>query len=150
MFPFIQREEYFEMTHEFKKIITEYNLASKAGVRCVLATVVALDGSSYRRPGVRMLLLANGKMVGAVSGGCVEKDILRQAQEVFSTGTPKMMLYDGRYRLGCEGLLYILIEPVENSKAILEALNAQDENRSSFTIVSKFSRDEGLQPSSHR
>ena len=64
-----------------------------------MATVVALDGSSYRRPGVRMLIVENGTFIGAVSGGCVEKEVFRQAEEVFRTGIPKMMTYDGRYRL---------------------------------------------------
>ncbi len=79
--------------------------------KAVLASVVALEGSSYRRPGVRMLLLEDGHMTGAVSGGCVEKEIFRQSESVFRTGIPKMMTYDGRYRLGCEGILYILLEP---------------------------------------
>ena len=136
------------MLHELKSLFQIAEDASQKGLKSVLASVVALDGSSYRRPGVRMLILEDDSMHGAVSGGCVEKDILRQAQEVFAIGTPKMMQYDGRYRLGCEGLLYILIEPVQNSKAILEALIKQDEHRSPFKIVSKFKRDEGLQPTS--
>lgn len=101
------------MTHELKKIIQAFQVARQGGNTAVLASVVALEGSSYRRPGVRMLLISDGKMIGAVSGGCVEKEIVRQAQEVFDTGMPKMMTYDGRYRLGCEGILYILIEPFE-------------------------------------
>ncbi len=75
-----------------------------------MATVVDLDGSSYRKPGVRMLITGNGDMVGAVSGGCVEKDILRRSESVFNDGKSIMMTYDGRYRLGCEGVLYILLE----------------------------------------
>ena len=47
------------MTHEFKKIIEEAVLAEQKGLKTVLASVVALDGSSYRRPGVRMLILEN-------------------------------------------------------------------------------------------
>ena len=99
------------MTHEFKKIIAAYKEQHTMGVTCVLASVVGLEGSSYRRPGVRMLLAANGKIVGAVSGGCVEKEIAVQAVSVFKTGIPKVITYDGRYRLGCEGILQILIEP---------------------------------------
>ena len=81
-----------------------------------------LDGSSYRKPGVRMLILENDTMIGAVSGGCVEKDILLQSQSVFKTGKSKMMTYDGRYRLGCEGVLYILIEQFEPSEACIDAI----------------------------
>jgi len=71
------------MAHEFKTIIENYSIAKTQGLEAVLATVVDLDGSSYRKPGVRMLILENGKMIGAVSGGCVEKDILRQSDSVF-------------------------------------------------------------------
>src|SRR5690606_22223904 len=98
------------MTHEFKEIVQKGLEAKKQGLKSVLASVVDLDGSSYRRPGVRMLILDNHHMVGAVSGGCVEKEILLQSQTVFKTGQAKIMTYDGRYRLGCEGVLYILLE----------------------------------------
>tara|TARA_R100000501_G_C2613238_1_gene107323 strand:+ start:1232 stop:1501 length:270 start_codon:yes stop_codon:yes gene_type:complete len=89
------------MTHEFRTLITTAFTYNQQQQACVMASVVALDGSSYRKPGVRMLIAANGTMTGAVSGGCVEKEVLFQAQEVFETGNPKMMTYDGRYRLGC-------------------------------------------------
>jgi xanthine/CO dehydrogenase XdhC/CoxF family maturation factor len=96
------------MTHEIKDIIEAYLKAKEKGLKAVLASVVDLTGSSYRKPGVRMLILEDGSMIGAVSGGCVEKDILRQSETVFKNGISKMMTYDGRYRLGCEGVLYIL------------------------------------------
>lgn len=129
------------MTHEFKKIINEYQRAIDTGLECVLATVVALDGSSYRRPGVRMLLLSNGKMVGAVSGGCVEKEVFRQAESIFTSRMPKVMTYDGRYRLGCEGILYILLEPFDPPKATLEALSAIFERRDSFELKSFYKKE---------
>ena len=115
------------MTHEFKNIVKEAITAKTEGLQSVLASVVALDGSSYRRPGVRMLILENGKMIGAVSGGCVEKEILLQSETVFKTGESKIMTYDGRYRLGCEGVLYILIESfnpsIESNSAVSSKLS---------------------------
>ena len=131
------------MTHEFKYIIEAFLDAKAKGLTSVLATVVALEGSSYRKPGVRMLILENDTMIGAVSGGCVEKDILRQAQSVFETGKSKMMTYDGRYRLGCEGILYILIEQFKPSDDCILAFNACLENRESFHILSNFRKEEG-------
>lgn len=98
------------MTHELKELIETGFIWQKKGIKAVLATVVALDGSSYRRPGVRMLMSENGKWIGAVSGGCVEKEVFRQSQSVFKTQQSKIMEYDGRFRLGCEGVLYILLE----------------------------------------
>lgn len=101
------------MTHEFRKIIETAHRYYLNGIPCVMASVVALDGSSYRKPGVRMLIAKNGTMTGAVSGGCVEKEILFQAESVLKLQKAKMMTYDGRFRLGCEGILYILIEPLQ-------------------------------------
>jgi len=66
------------MTHEFKNLIEGYISAEKIGLKAVIATVVTLDGSSYRRPGVRMMITENGHMTGAVSGGCVEKEIVKR------------------------------------------------------------------------
>ncbi|MGB5274518.1 MAG: XdhC family protein, partial [Flavobacteriaceae bacterium] len=86
------------MTFELKQIINAFTVAEKKGIKTVMATVVALEGSSYRRPGVRMLIREDGKMIGAVSGGCVEKEVFRQALGVFADNTPRMMTYDGRYR----------------------------------------------------
>lgn len=131
------------MTHEFKTIVENYLLAKEQGLKAVLATVVDLEGSSYRKPGVRMLILENGKMIGAVSGGCVEKDILRQSDSVFKSGISKMMTYDGRYRLGCEGILYILIEPFLPDSKFLSHFQEVIKNRSIFHIKSYFTKQIG-------
>ena len=134
------------MTHEFKAILKSY-LKAKAHKTFVLATVVDVDGSSYRRPGVMMLISHDGKMVGAVSGGCVEKEVLRQAREVFETGNPKMMTYDGRYRLGCEGVLYILIEPFCPSESAINAVQECFTKRTSFVIDAYYAKRVGINKS---
>ena len=126
-----------------KILMQGYLNAKHIGLECIIATVVSLDGSSYRRPGVRMLITENGQMTGAVSGGCVEKEILKQADSVFRTGAPKMMTYDGRYRLGCEGTLYILIERFAPSAAMVKSFEDALAQRVSFEIRSYFSREPG-------
>lgn len=131
------------MTHELKKIFQEYGNLQAKGLKTVLASVVALDGSSYRRPGVRMLISEVGTMIGAVSGGCVEKEVLFQAASVFKTGTPKMMTYDGRFRLGCEGILYILIEPFQPTEALLEGFQRAIQVRTPFKILSYYVKEYG-------
>ncbi|WP_282160752.1 XdhC family protein [Ulvibacterium marinum] len=126
------------MTHELKKIVEAYREAHAKGVKTVLATVVALKGSSYRRPGVSMLIREDGQMIGAVSGGCVEKEVFRQSDSVFRTQIPKVMTYDGRYRLGCEGILYILIEPFRPSSEFLDQFFKILKDRTSFRMLSYF------------
>lgn len=131
------------MTHEFKKIIKEYSIAKLANLKCVLATVVDLDGSSYRKPGVRMLIREDDVMIGAVSGGCVEKEVLFQAQSVFENGITKLMTYDGRFRLGCEGLLYILLESFSPDEALITEFNFVIENRKSFKLNTSYIKEYG-------
>jgi len=126
------------ITHELKKIVEAGERALTHGKKAVLATVVALNGSSYRRPGVRMLLVEDGTMIGAVSGGCVEKEIFRQSLSVFQTQVPKVMTYDGRYRLGCEGVLYILLEPFQPSPEVISLFWSTISQRQSFEICSSF------------
>ena len=89
-----------------------------------------------------MLLLDNGRMVGAVSGGCVEKEIQRQAEMVFSSGIPRMMIYDGRYRLGCEGVLYILIEPFAPKQPLLDTFWQHIEKREALKLISQYTREQ--------
>lgn len=126
------------MTHEFKRIIETAHHYYLNKINCVLASVVALDGSSYRKPGVRMLIAEDGTMTGAVSGGCVEKEVIFQAASVFKTQQSKMMTYDGRYRLGCEGILYILLEPLTITTDLHDTIQQQLKARSPLYIKSYY------------
>ena len=128
------------MTHEFKDIITQAIVNQERGLKSVLATVVYLEGSSYRKPGVRMLISEDLKMTGAVSGGCVEAEVRRQAKYVFKNGKSKMMTYDGRYRLGCEGTLYILLELITITEAFTTVFKKTLDSRKPFIIDSYFSK----------
>lgn len=130
------------MTHELKKIIEKGIRIKKKGMKSVLATVVALDGSSYRKPGVRMLISEDRTMTGAVSGGCVEKEVLLQALLVLKDDMPRVMTYDGRYRLGCEGILYILIEPFDISEKLRKYFEGHFKERKRFLIESYFKKEE--------
>ncbi|MGB5943399.1 MAG: XdhC family protein [Leeuwenhoekiella sp.] len=126
------------MLHELQKIIDQAREYQRQQQKCVLVTVVALDGSSYRKPGVRMLISQNGVRTGAVSGGCVEKEVVAQAQSVFENDKPKIIDYDGRYRLGCEGVLYMLVEPFSVSDEFYESFQKHLKLRSSVEIISYF------------
>ncbi|WP_299835624.1 XdhC/CoxI family protein [uncultured Tenacibaculum sp.] len=126
------------MTHEFVDIVKQAVLHQEKGLKNVLATVVHLEGSSYRKPGVRMLICEDGKMVGAVSGGCVEKEVKLRAQSVFKDGIAKVITYDGRYRLGCEGILYVLIEPFHVVNDFINDFEKRLSDREEFAIHSSF------------
>ncbi len=130
------------MTHEFLEILNRAKQYKVEGISCVLATVVALDGSSYRKPGVRMLIGEDGSRTGAVSGGCVEKEVVRRAESVFKTGKPKVMTYDGRYRLGCEGVLYVLLELFEVSTDLVSTFESMLRERKTFEICSFYQKQD--------
>ncbi len=128
------------MIHELKEIIHQAVINQKKGLKNVLASVVHLEGSSYRKPGVKMLISEDLNSVGAVSGGCVEKEIILRAKTVFKDDKPKIITYDGRYRLGCEGILYILIEPLFITNDFVNAFLLANSNRESLKIESYFTK----------
>lgn len=130
------------MIHELKEIINQAVINQKKGLQNVLATVVYLEGSSYRKPGVRMLISNDLNSVGAVSGGCVEKEIIHRTKPVFADKKPKIITYDGRYRLGCEGILYILIEPFFISDEFITAFSEANSKRESLKIESSFTKED--------
>jgi xanthine/CO dehydrogenase XdhC/CoxF family maturation factor len=130
------------MIHELKEIINQAFTNQQKGLKNVLATVVHLEGSSYRKPGVRMLISENEKMTGAVSGGCVEKEILHRSKSVFKNAEAKIITYDGRYKLGCEGVLYILIEPFFISELLHTTFRNAVLNRKIINIEAIYSKNE--------
>lgn len=138
-------ENLWHMTHEFYEILMEYQAQVRLQRSCVLVTLVELEGSSYRKPGVRMLIAEGGEMTGAVSGGCVEKEILRQSAAVFETGEPLLMTYDGTFRLGCEGVLYLLIEPVKMGAEDVEFLLGRLDGRVGLEVATSYTRAIGRQ-----
>ncbi|WP_163323602.1 XdhC family protein [Draconibacterium mangrovi] len=131
------------MTHELKLLFDTLKSWQLLDKKAVFVSVVDLEGSSYRRPGVRMLISEDGEYVGAVSGGCVESEIERQAQSVFRTNKPKIITYDGRYRIGCEGIIHVLIEPAFLSEELTKAFENQLESRKPFRMDSFFYTEVG-------
>jgi len=85
----------------------------RRGQQFALATVVRVQGSSYRRPGARMLICADGASVGSLSGGCLEEEVAECARGVMRTGKPTVMEFDTRRRFGCNGVIEILVEALE-------------------------------------
>jgi xanthine dehydrogenase accessory factor len=98
----------------------------------VLATVVATAGSTYRKPGARMLLMADGSYIGLLSGGCLESDLQIHAAEVLSSGVSRAVEYDTRgpddllfgLGAGCEGTMRVLLEPAGPGSSAALALEA--------------------------
>jgi len=111
----------------------------------VLATVVAVSGSSYRKPGARMLMGEDGWLAGGVSGGCLEADIVRKAFFWTSTG-PRVLRYDSTvegaedeggfsFALGCNGVVDVLLERCEPGPMDALAFAAEARNLGRRAVV---------------
>jgi len=77
-----------------------------------LATLVQTEGSTYRKPGARLLVEANGTTLGVLSGGCLEEEIGRYGRRVINDGSAVLLSFDTRRLYGCDGRLKILVEPL--------------------------------------
>ncbi len=129
---------------EIIKIIEKFK-SLEPGVKCALATVVHVEGSSYRRVGARMLVTENGQWEGGISGGCLEGDALRKARMVIHSGKSRVVTYDTReddasgigIGLGCNGLIDVLICPIdrENPKNPIAILEACTKNRQAHVLI---------------
>ena len=115
---------------DLEHILPLWNELEVAGADYVLATVVAVEGSSYRRPGARMLLAKDGRRAGTVSGGCLEAAVAKKAWWLTADG-PVVERYstldddgDLPYGSGCGGVVYILLERRQTAAPLLQALLA--------------------------
>lgn len=105
---------------EIRAILDTYQQKAP-GVGAALATVVHVEGSSYRRTGARMLILDNGTWVGGISGGCLEGDALKRARLAIAQGQPGIVTYDTTNEddyqigvgLGCNGIISVLLAPID-------------------------------------
>jgi len=109
------------------------------GKRSVLATIIKVDGSAYQREGTRSVILESGEVIGMISGGCVEGDLLEHAKDVILSHTPKKVVYDFRgdeddlwgMGVGCNGAITVWLEPFdpinqkESAKQILDEFQAR-------------------------
>ena len=133
---------------EIREIINAYNKAKKNEKRLALATLVHLNGSSYRRPGARMIVDEEGQLTGAISGGCLEGDALRKAVFCIHTQVPKLVVYDTSdeedatigIQLGCSGIIQVLFEPIDETDPLnpIELLKKAIQKRQNTVLVTLY------------
>ncbi|MCD9187773.1 MAG: XdhC family protein [Pyrinomonadaceae bacterium] len=127
---------------EFQEIIEKISKFQK-GEKAVLATVVDVVGSGYRRPGARMLIDENGFGIGTVSGGCLEADVLERAKKVLDSGEATVITYDTTkdensvfgLSMGCRGIVRILLEEIDSDNIFFNFLGDSFEARKPFTMA---------------
>ena len=118
------------------------SLAAK-GERMALATIVAVRGSTYRRPGARLLVPEEGAPIGNISGGCLEGDVADMARVVMDEGRARLAGWDltadddavWGLGLGCNGAIEVFIEPAERAAEVAGALRMALEDERPICVV---------------
>lgn len=110
------------------EILTKLIALLDAGEKAALATVVETSGSTYRRPGARLLISAKESW-GAVSAGCLEDEVIAVAKQAIGSGLPQLLRFDTTEEmdiiagtgLGCRGTISVFIQPITPNSASHEA-----------------------------
>jgi xanthine dehydrogenase accessory factor len=113
------------------------------GQRMALATIVSVRGSTYRRPGARLLVPETGAPIGNISGGCLENDVADVARVVISEGTARMVSFDltaddeavWGWGLGCNGAIDLFVEPAEKAAETAGVLRIALEEQQPLAMV---------------
>jgi xanthine/CO dehydrogenase XdhC/CoxF family maturation factor len=136
---------------ELQEIIHAYDAIKRAEQKAILATIVKVKGSTYRRPGARMLIREDGTTIGAISSGCLEADVAERARKVKESREACTVVYDltspqndvWGLNLGCNGIIHILLEPLPLSARSMHLKFIEDclSNQKSGVIASVFRVD---------
>ena len=129
---------------EIDDILEAAEVHRRHGVPFGLATVVAVRGSSYRRPGARLLVPADAAPIGLISGGCLEEEAARLARRAIELDAPVLVTIDHSDEgdelwgmgLGCRGVIDLLAEPPAMAAATIDALlAARREGRATYLLT---------------
>lgn len=110
-----------------REIVNRVRAWQSEGEHVAIATVLTTSGSTPRPTGAKMAVTASGKIVGSISGGCVDTDVIEHAVEVLRTGRPEIIEYgyspDMSWEIGlmCGGSVQVFVEPVDTSPALVDA-----------------------------
>ena len=136
---------------EIKDILKAYSAATDVRKKTALATVVKVEGSSFRQPGARMLVTEDGELTGAISGGCLEGDALRKALLAINQQENKLITYDTTndddaefgVQLGCNGIVHILFEYIDITKENnpIQLLQQLEKERKDAVVITLFSQN---------
>jgi xanthine dehydrogenase accessory factor len=140
---------------EISDVLSAISSLHARGERMALATIVSVRGSTYRRPGARLLVPEHGAAVGNVSGGCLEGDVERIGRQVMASGEPRLELFDltadvdeiWGFGLGCNGAMELFIEPAEHAVETAAALRiAVEEERACCLVTVIASGTDAVRP----
>jgi xanthine/CO dehydrogenase XdhC/CoxF family maturation factor len=128
---------------EINDVLAAIESMSAQGQRMALATIVAVRGSTYRRPGARLLVPEEGAPIGNLSGGCLEGDVADVARVVMDEGIARLAAWDltadddavWGLGLGCNGAIEVFIEPADQAAEVAGALRVALEEERPISVV---------------
>jgi xanthine dehydrogenase accessory factor len=98
--------------------------AEQTGQPAALVTVVATEGSTPQKAGAKMVVYADGSIVGTIGGGCVEAEMIWRARQAIETRKAQLAACDltpdqaGEDGLVCGGRMQVFIEPIEGAPTL--------------------------------
>jgi xanthine/CO dehydrogenase XdhC/CoxF family maturation factor len=126
---------------DLERILALWRELESAGTDYVLTTVVGVEGPSYRKPGALMLITADGRRAGTVSGGCLEAEVASRAWWLTKDG-PTIERYstadddgDRPYGSGCGGAVILLLERSGTAHILLSALDRAFGTRTPLAVA---------------
>lgn len=140
---------------EITQVLAAIESLSAKGERIALATIVAVRGSTYRRPGARLLVPEDGAPIGNLSGGCLEGDVADMAKLVMDEGRARLAGWDltadddavWGLGLGCNGAIEVFIEPADRAAGVAGALRMALERERPISVVTVLeSGSAGVEP----
>jgi xanthine dehydrogenase accessory factor len=143
---------------EIPEVLEAIESLSARGEPMALATIVSVKGSTYRRPGARLLVPRSGPMVGNISGGCLEGEVQEAARDVMESRTPRLLTFDltaddeavWGWGLGCNGVIDVFVEPADRAAEVAAALRlALEEERPIAHVTVLESTASGPTPGRH-
>lgn len=141
-------------TGELDRILQGAARLRHAGEPFALATVVQVRGSSYRRPGARLLVPRDGSPIGLISGGCLEDEAARLARRALAEDAPMLVTIDHSAEgdelwglgLGCRGVIDLLAEPPAMALETIAALGAARDGTPAYLLTSLDGQRRRLSP----
>lgn len=131
---------------EARELLARLHALGAANAPAAVVSIVAVDGSAYRREGARLVVEPDGALTGVISGGCVERELLAPARAALADGAPRTLHFDlaaeeeaiWGFGLGCAGAVTLLIEPLAGcAEALVAAYAAALEERQPVELTTR-------------
>lgn len=131
---------------ETRDLLARLRALGAANAPAAVVSIVAVDGSAYRREGARLVVEPDGALTGVLSGGCVERALLEPVRAALADGAPRTLHFDlaaeeeaiWGFGLGCAGAITLLIEPLAGcAETLVAAYSAAIEERQAVELTTR-------------